>query len=222
VAELEVTHRQKLQDAHLQAARSHTNTIYIPLNAALSVLASAFLDLREQPRIQSAEQSRSSVARLSRWRRGRRPASNQVAPEALAAFDAAIVAFLESTQNIVGEGNDAFLTADLDARLRDFSAFLRASRTATASNDKAIVRTVVPALESTLPLLGLPLPVLRLSAQLTAAAFGVGGVVVTDEVLAAPPSSRDFEARFQRDIAAMKNSIRDVTLGAADTAPFRR
>ena len=103
IAELEVAHRQKLEDAHLQAAREHTSTIYIPLNATLSTLADAYLVLREQT-----------------------PAdAGQAASQDVDAFQAAVEVFLSESRAIVGAGQDAFLSADLDARLRDFSAFPR-------------------------------------------------------------------------------------------------
>lgn len=197
VAELEVTHRQKLQDAHLQAARQHTDAIYIPLNAALSELASAFLVLREQ----TANDSGNTLQ------------------EALDAFQAASATFLESVRTITGEGKDAFLTADLDARLRDFSAFLRASRTATTVSGKVVIQTFLPLIEAattaTLSASGLGFPLAKAIGRVGVSAFGFGAAIEVDEVLAAPPTSRGFEERFQRDMSAMKGSIRDVTLGAA-------
>ena len=118
VAELEIAHRQRRVDAHFEAARRYTDDIYIPLNALLSTLADAFLVLRET----------TDAAGNPR--------------EPLDAFRAASHAFRRSTRAITRDGRDAFLTTDLDARLRDFTAFLRASETATDVHAKVVIQTL--------------------------------------------------------------------------------
>jgi hypothetical protein len=197
LAELQLVHRQQLADAHLQSARSHTETIYIPLNAALSELADAFLVLREQ----ISEQP------------------NTTSSTAVDSFREAIHAFLLQVRDITGGGKDAYLTADFDAGLREFTAFLRASLTATAVREKLVVE-IAGALAATVPLVVGPFTgsLMRSAVKLSAGAFGFGAVAERDEVLAAPLTDRRFEQRFQRDMAALKSSIRHVTLGrpAAD------
>ena len=117
LAELRLSHAQKLAGEHLQAARAHTKTVYIPLNASLTNLQNAFLVLRERSDGTDPEQ------------------------DGLDSFRDASSQFLDDVKDITANGQDAFLTTDLDTRLGDFAAFLRASQTATDVSGKVVVQT---------------------------------------------------------------------------------
>lgn len=203
LAEAQLAYRQQLQSAHYDAARQHVSALYLPLSAALSALADAFLVWREQP-------------------------EDDPDPHTHAAFADAVTAYVERIRELTGGGMDAFLTVDLDTGLRDFSAFLRASLDAGEVHDKLVVTYVREVTASLSPMLGLrsghsssrtlTRTVTRdsrgpVSGHVSLAGFGLE-LQQSTEVLAAPLGSFDFETRFQRDVAALKDAIRDVTLGA--------
>jgi hypothetical protein len=198
LAEIELTYRQAAADAHLLAARQHTETLYLPLNSALSTLLDAFLLLREHTNTDDG--------------------ANIEHP--LAAFRLASADFLRTVQTITGSGQDAFLTTELDGRLRDFVAFLRASQNASAVTGKLVFQTFLPFIGLAgqavdVALGGGLFRVVSVAKLLNAFSLSVGTTIEADEVIVAPLQSRDFEKRLQRDVAAMKASIRDVTLGRA-------
>ena len=189
--ELEVTHQQRLSDSHLAAARAHQDSIYVPLSADLGVLSDAYLVLREQVEGKVAE---GGVREM---------------------FAGSVDRYLEAVRAVTAEGRDAFLTAELDAVLRDFGAFVKASKTATGPRARMVVSSGLLARVRSGPIevsgaavsAGRLMSTVRLSAGLMA--------IEVDEVLAAPFGSREFDRRFQRDVAALRSAIRDVTLGAA-------
>lgn len=198
LAALELKYQQKRADAHLQSARGHIDTIYIPLSQAVSQLTDAFLVLRSQTGV-AGEVGSEDVAQP---------------------FREACDRFLARVRETSSSGKEAFLTADLDAGLTDFAAFLGASRTASEVTGKAVFRAsawpVRGSLERTLS--GPRYHAARIAASLSVFTIAIGTSVEVPEVVAAPFTSRAFEERFQRDTAAIRRSIRDVTLGPESNA----
>jgi hypothetical protein len=190
IKEIMVAEALRRESEHLQNARAHTDEVYVPLGVALAQLQDAFLLMRD-----GADEGGASER-----------------------FREAIGAFREAMDELTRSGRHLFLTHDLSARIRDFGAFLQASRTAEETRTSIVVRAfgaewknaaggIVAAAASSaaaiLTPIGSLVPVL-----------GIGTIEVGDTV-AAPIASREFARRFQRDVAAIERSIRDVTLGAS-------
>jgi hypothetical protein len=205
IKEAELVYRQRLADSYLDTARAYTHEIYIPLNIALSRLADEYLVLRDSLDPEAA-----------------------TAPEASAdAFRDAITAFSATVNGLTSRGADAFLTTELETRLREFTHFLGACLSATEETSKLVVQalsgfwssrktglfetqtssTVLPAVFQTASSVAGMIP----------ATFGLQFRFTTEvELLSAPITSPAFAQRFNRDILLLKAAIKLVTLGAKD------
>jgi hypothetical protein len=107
--ELEVAASQKLRDNYLQNAREYTKAIYIPLTLAISELYDAYASFRTDP----------------------------VAKGTIDTFRTSLDDFRIEVKRLRDSGAEAFLTNELEDRLRSFAEFLEASRNATELTRKA-------------------------------------------------------------------------------------
>jgi hypothetical protein len=206
IKEAEVVYRQKLADSYLGTARTYTHEIYIPLNIALSRLADEYLVFRDVADLEAGTASEAS----------------------LKAFQQAIEAFAETVRGLAARGADAFLTTELETRLREFTHFLGACLDADGETRKLVVQalsgfwssrkagalleaqtssTVLPALIQSASVITGMVP----------AVFGLRFRFSTEvELLSAPIASPAFAQRFNQDVLLLKAAIKLVTLGAKD------
>jgi len=201
VREAEMLYRQKLADSYLATAREYTHEIYVPLSVMLSALADACLALREHIDFETA-----------------------TAPEGeRASFRESSEQFIADTAALTARGADAFMTTDLEARLRDFTHFLRSSQEAKDTVTKVVIQSFLLGSNSTsATTTSTFLPTVVVAAGRVASSMSIAlGSLKFDahtETLAAPITSRAFEERFNRDILVLKASIKLVTLGAKEPA----
>ena len=171
--EMELAASQKLREHYLQNARDYTRAIYVPLSLAVSCLYDAF----------NVFQTGTSVA-------GERHK-----------FVTAIEAFLTEIRRLRDSGAEAFLTNELEDRLRHFSEFLAASLSTTEVRRKAVIGYHVGfggfayADSSELTLAGKKAVWLR-TPKISVNLLGMGITYVADVVLAAPLDSVEFNKRF--------------------------
>jgi hypothetical protein len=195
--EMELEHRLKRSDAHVLAAQQHLEDVYLPISAALSQLARTFENFKWW-----SEQEGLGP--------GGRPDEQD---EAAKHFATAIVGFTGSVNRITAEGREAYLTADLDTRLRGFVTFLERSEQHYA--DQSI-----------------PPGVLMRPRGIVGADAGKRYVegsrwfdghesyashLKTHEVVYAHIGTDAFADRFNADVEALKRLLRDVTLGPVQT-----
>jgi len=198
IRQAEVLYRQKLADSYLATAREYTRDVYVPLNILLSKLADAYLELREHVDFETSS----------------------APPDDATAFKERTEQFIAGLNALVERGADAFLTTDVEARLRDFRHFLDSSMDAESVETKMVIQTFLSAASTwtttsaTLPA-GLTIAS-RFLSSLGPLSMPWARLEVHAETLAAPIGSRKFEARFSRDLGVLKESIKLVTLGSKD------
>lgn len=190
IREIELTASQKLREHYLQNAREYTHGIYIPLTLAISSIADAYNEFER----------------------------NKGAAASIESFREAIDRFTSEVKRLRAQGAEAFLTNELEDRLRSFADFLDASR-----NAAGVVRNVEvgfrvglggiawastghfslagrSAAWSRIPGVSLSLP-------------GVGITYEATVVRQAPPGTIEFATRFAADTGEIRYLIKEVTLG---------
>jgi hypothetical protein len=178
--------QSRLEGDRLATAREHLDDLYVPLNQAVAQVRTSYRQLQERDA-------------------GERAPGEEKFREACAKF----LAFADAIEQ---KGHSILLTAPLDTALQDFSEFLRASLTATEPRTRILLRVVsarVPvgdvrgalfaggAFRTVYRALGWVTPWMALEVK---------------EVVAAPPSSQPFGARFLADVEVITELIRDVSL----------
>lgn len=196
ITELRVAEALRREGDHLQNAREHTEHVYIPLGVALARLQDSFFVMRADGEGSQGQPGEQTITR----------------------FRDAIEVFLRAIDELTTDGRHLFLTHDLSARLRDFAAFVRASQSASEVRSTVVIRSFSTEWKGDIAgrarrMLGIIGSGLTISAAVGVPLLGLAVVESADTVFA-PLESREFEERFQRDIAAIETSIRDVTLGA--------
>jgi hypothetical protein len=188
--EMEVAATQRLRENYLQNARDYTKSIYIPLVLAVSRLYDAYNSYQENP----------------------------AAPDRGGIFRAAIDVFLSEVRRLRDGGAEAFLTNELEDRLRYFTEFLVASIAATSVRRKVVIgyRASVGGLtignSMALTVTG-KRALLARSGALSIDVFGFGITYEAEQVLAAPLNSVEFNRRFVSDSSEIRILIKEVTLG---------
>jgi hypothetical protein len=190
IRELEVAASQKLRENYLQNARDYTNAIYLPLTLAMSKLPDAH----------------------SAFRR------NSATPGAVNVLKVAIDEFRNEVQKLRDQGAEAFLTNELEDKLRSFYEFLGSSRDTTTLVRQAEIayRVGLGGLSwgetSTLTLTGRSAKWWR-SPLMSVSLLGVGFTYEATVIQAAPLDSIEFFTRFAADTGELKYLIKEVTLG---------
>lgn len=190
IRELEVTASQKLRENYLQNAREYTKAIYVPLTLAMSKLSDAY-----------------SVFH--------RNTTGSGAPEALRQ---AIDQFRNDVQQLRDRGAEAFLTNELEDKLRSFQEFLGNSRDSTTLVRKAEIGFRVGlgglawAETTTVALLGRAATWWR-SPRMSLSILGLGFTYEATVVQSAPLESVEFRTRFTADTGEIRYLIKEVTLG---------
>ena len=209
IREVEITYIQKLKDTYLVNARLYTNSVYVPLNKAISELLDHYFEFR---------------LHIDTKTRG-------TSDQALARFHKACAAFDRRVDELMDQGADAFITTALEERLRAFRSFLKSSQDATEARVKFVYEYsfVFPSI-LTFPFR--PMNSVfsrRITRELQAEKgsflgwkklqFSVGllgsrisGLV--QELVEAPLTSAEFEERIITDTSDLKFLIKEVTLGA--------
>lgn len=194
--ELAMSYEQRLRDDYLANARTYTRSLYVPLHQALSSLEDAYERFR--PFIND---------------------KRSAAPDDLKrAFNGACETFVAHVGQLLASG-DAFITTQLEAGLRRFTAFIAASLDATEPRQKIVLRYGIG-----LPFAGVSMSWERAAVTtrtwrgrafpaLSMRLVGTSVAVSSEEVLAAPMTSEAFEERVASDIPTLKGAIKEVTLG---------
>ncbi|MDY6839839.1 MAG: hypothetical protein SWH78_17915 [Thermodesulfobacteriota bacterium] len=102
IKEIEIQYQQKLLDTYLTNARNYTNTLYVPLILLLGKLGDAYQQFRKDLDIDTEAVSQDSKT----------------------AFENACREFDKKLQDLFEKGADAFLTTQLEERLRSFRLFI--------------------------------------------------------------------------------------------------
>ncbi len=194
VEEVKEAYMQRLQDNYLENAREYTESLYVPLSILLSSLTYKFRELRAEK-------------------------GSEGEKEAISSFVTAIDDFSDGVSGLMARGAGAFLTAELDERLLSFCSFLQESRNAATPTLKMIIGFSLPFFgsayrdEAEKRMTGRFARSLW-SPRLSVSLGGLGLSYEANEILAAPPTSKDFEERFVRDSHIINVLIKEVTLGA--------
>ena len=189
--ELELAASQKLRGHYLQNAREYTRAIYVPLTLAVSRLYDAYAAFRALP-------------------------ERSVDP--LATFQVEIDKFGAEIKRLRDSGAEAFLTNELEDRLRLFAEFLAESRDATTLTRRAELGFKVGfggltwSETGPVPLFGWAAIWLR-SPRLSVGIPGVGLTYEATVVLSAPLNAPEFNSRFVADTGELRYLIKEVTLG---------
>lgn len=132
----------------------------------------------------------------------------------------------KTISNLFERGADAFLTTELEERLRSFNNFLVASLETKEVVAKAVIKFRLLNTLITTPmrvsskassgLRGLRETIMSSVKfeNISVGGFGLGFTYNVEEILAAPITSKEFERRISGDIPALKFLIKEVTLGA--------
>ncbi|MBF5038270.1 hypothetical protein INP77_02075 [Methylophilus sp. 13] len=190
IKELEVSASQKLRENYLQNAREYTKGIYVPLTLATSKLCDAFSTFQRNP-------SESGATEV---------------------FKQAIDEFRNEVQLLRSRGAEAFLTNELEDRLRSFGEFLGASRDSASLSRKAEIGFRIGfgglswAETSDVTLTGRSAVWWR-SPRMSLSLLGVGVTYEAIVVQSAPVDSVEFLTRFVADTGEIRYLIKEVTLG---------
>jgi len=195
IKEIELAYSFKMRDGYLENARKLTAEVYIPINVFLTQLTNAYDTFR---------------ARIDFEK-------NEVPDGSRNFFLGQCRKYLSDLDQLFGRGADAYLTTELDDRIRNFNSFLRESLESTAPMTKSVF-------ESDLRIAGIPsglqsyelisaskLAFLAPNFSLRLAGIRLGYM---KQLLAAPLHSRAFEKRFQIEVPLLKSLIKEVTLGS--------
>lgn len=188
--ELEVTASQKLRENYLQNAREYTKAIYVPLPLSISKLSDAY----------SAFQRNSSITGISDT------------------FRQAIDEFRNEIQQLRDRGAEAFLTNELEDRLRSFHEFLGASRDSTTLIRKAEIEFRIGLgglawADSTTVALSGRSAIWWRSPKMSLSMLGLGVTYEATVVQSAPLDTIEFSTRFTADAGEIRYLIKEVTLG---------
>jgi hypothetical protein len=132
-------------------------------------------------------------------------------------FEVECLKFLDTIEELMKRGADAYLISDLDEKSQSFRIFLAASIDAEAVRRQfvlnAVFRLPFVARLSTGPIILSRETRLRFFTRFR---IGLGGILLSysEQTLAAPLESREFERRFQTDITVLKGLVKEVTLGS--------
>lgn len=196
IKELEIAASQKLREQYLQNAREYMNAIYIPLTLAISRLYDAHAAFEKDPTTSGA----------------------------IDLFRRASDTFEGEVQRLRDSGAEAFLTNELEDRLRSFVEFLANSNHATTVTRKAEIgfRIGLGGLtwseKSSLALTGRSATWWR-SPKMSLGLPGVGFTYEATIVQAAPLDSVEFAIRFAQDAGEIRYLIKEVTLGGKPREP---
>jgi len=198
IKEVELVYQQKIRDSYLENARKAAPDVYIPISIALTDL------LNKYGKFSLSIDFKSESAPYDD--RGQ--------------FEVECVKYLELIDGLMSRGADVYLTIDLDYRLQRFNEFLRES----LRTQKVITNMILQTNFSALPFVSAS-PTFEtksdngLLRHLGARRFfiklpGLGSLQYSQEILAAPLTTRQFEERLKSDILATKLLIKEVTLGS--------
>lgn len=199
IRELDVTYKQRLREGYLANARAYTHALYVPLGILITRLSNAYLALR--PHIP--------------------PDYTKPADPQLEVFLVQCHEYLSAMDGYFARGADAFLTSELDERVRTLNAFIRESM----ETDRPIVRCTMSTENRFGGMTFKTRQQLRrrskwkmfsLVPKVDFRFSPLGGFAMNFEmtVLGAPIWTEEFEAQLTSDIYLLKNLIKEVTLGA--------
>jgi hypothetical protein len=117
IKEIEVKYQQQLLETYLTNARNYTNSLYVPLILILGRLGDAYQQFRKDLDIETGT----------------------VEQESKTVFENVCNVFDKELKDLFDRGADAFLTTQLEERLRSFRLFLLNSLAA----NEPIVKTVL-------------------------------------------------------------------------------
>ena len=190
IRELEIAGSQKLRENYLQNAREYTQTIYVPLTLAMSKLSDAYSVFNRNPLTSGTND----------------------------AFKKAIDQFRDDVQQLRNRGAEAFLTNELEDKLRSFQEFLVSSRGSTTLIRKAEIGFRVGlgglawAETTTVALIGRSATWWR-SPRMSLSLLGLGFTYEAMVIQSAPVESIEFSTRFTADTGELRYLIKEVTLG---------
>jgi len=190
IRELEVAASQKLRENYLQNAREYTKAIYVPLTLAISRLTDAYSTFQR----------------------------NSSSSEFIDAFKLAIDSFRTDVQQLRDQGAEAFLTNELEYRLRSFLEFLGVSRDSSKLLRKAELGFRIGfgglawSETNTFALSGRSAIWWR-SPRMSLSMLGIGFTYEATVVQSAPLGSHEFSTRFTTDSGEIRYLIKEVTLG---------
>ena len=201
IKEVELVYQQKLRDSYLENARKVTGEVYLPISIALTQLSNSYAKFK----ISIDFEAETSPA------------------DPRAEFLVDCTEYLDIIDNLVKRGGDAYLTTDLDEKLRRFNSFLRES----ASTYRVVTKLILEANLSTFPFQSGAFRLARETDDptITRVLSRLGmrnvslrmvgiGLNYSRDVLAAPVDTREFEERILADVIAIKILIKEVILGS--------
>lgn len=203
IREVEIKYQQQLLETYLTNARNYTNSLYVPLILILGKFGDAYQQFRKDLDTETENVSQDSKT----------------------AFENACREFDGKMQGLFDKGADAFLTTQLEERLRSFRLFILNSLGA----NEPIVKTVrkyslnyafLPKFEQQEIASEIRGKKARMAIVLSGVSFdflGIGFSYKVADILESPVTSKEFEERITKDIPVMKFLIKEVTLGKQET-----
>jgi hypothetical protein len=199
IREIELQYQYKLRDGYLENARKLVGEVYIPINIALTYLFNSY-----ERYAANTDQNLSSDA-----------SHNE--------FKAAAIKYIETIDELLRRGADAYLIGTIDEQLNSFTNFIRNSVQSNSISKKIVLQAHVPLIipftknaittnferevDDKTYLGRTKIPSISLS-------FGGISFSYSEKILAAPFQSIEFQARIRSEVPQIKFQIKEVTLGS--------
>ncbi|MFO1035647.1 MAG: hypothetical protein U1E45_02270 [Geminicoccaceae bacterium] len=198
VREVELQYMYKLRDGYLDNARKLAGEVYIPISIALTSLFNSYE--RFATTISATEPT------------GQKPFRSD--------FEIDCLRYLQTIDDLLARGADAYLTTSLDEQLNQFSNFIRNSLDQKIIRKRSILQTKFGMFGfSASPTISLDVSGSEGFARVAIPTISLRpftgiGLSYSEVVLAAPFESREFEKRIRTEIPRIKFLVKEVTLGS--------
>ena len=195
--QLDHAYRRELSKEHLENARKHVDTIYIPLGKALSLFSDRFRSFQTQVNLDDTSDTANTI-----------PSSE---------ITNAIRDLQELLSALRARGAEVFMIPELDEELGGFASFLDKSLTAGTPTIKVVVSVdfsslgFSTSLDKSVHVSSSKAAHLR--GRFSIAGFPVGMTYNASEILAAPIISKEFVDNVSSTLPVLKTLIKVVTLG---------
>lgn len=195
--QLDRAYHRELSKEHLENARKHVDTIYIPLGKALSLFSDRFRSFQTQVNLDDTYDTANTTA------------SSEIKN--------AIRDLQELLSALRARGAEVFMIPELDEELGGFASFLDKSLTAESPTVKVIVSVEFSSLGFSRSLdrsVHVSNPkAANLRGRLSIAGLPFGITYDASEILAAPIISKEFVDQVSSTLPVLKTLIKVVTLG---------
>ncbi len=198
IKEVKLQYEYKLRDGYLDNARKFIGDVYVPLSIALTRLFKNY----ERYAATLEEKDAGELASTK----------NE--------FETDCRNYVQTVDELLDRGADAYLTTALDQRLNEFTNFIRNSIVEKEIRKRRVVETRFNMFGlTTSPKIVAESAANSWASRVRMPDISVGflgmGFVYSEKTLAAPTETREFELRIRTEIPQIKFLIKEVTLGSS-------